>query len=176
MHGSLQKKKHMINNRFLFFQTGRQFEAQKDKILYDSIVFVKNPPFIWTHGVYYEGGGGGGGEQSTIDIYDTPIYYSRFIDKNTPIPTIGNYDNSIVELIGSHQVGTDSIQLNDSFLYLAVPNNITLTKAETSNREPLSLTDNFVVYENEIPGYKVWKYMPVIAPEDLTITFTFRVS
>ena len=165
----------MINNRFLFFRTQEQFEKQKNQILDDSIVFVKNPPIIWTHGVYYTGGGGGTPE-STIDIFNTPIYYHRFTNKEEPIPSIGNYEGSVVELSGSNGRGSTTISLNGYFLYLVVPNNITLVSAITSRQEPLSLEENFDTDTTTIDGHKVWIYSPTVAPENLSITFTFTVA
>lgn len=41
-----------INRRFLYFKRNAAFEQAlaEDAINYDSIVFVENPGFIWTHG------------------------------------------------------------------------------------------------------------------------------
>lgn len=45
----------MINNRFLFYKTINGFERDKSEIPQDSIVFIKEPAIIWTHGTYYTG-------------------------------------------------------------------------------------------------------------------------
>lgn len=108
--------------------------------------------------------------ENTI-ILESPIYYHKFTNKEEPIPI--NYESFITELIKTDRGGYATISIDNHFLYLAVPNNITLIQANTSRSEILDLENNFIV--DIIPGYKVWKYIPAVAPENLSITFLFSL-
>lgn len=44
-----------MNREKFFYKTQEQFEKDKEagKIPSQAIVFVKNPPFVWTHNTYF---------------------------------------------------------------------------------------------------------------------------
>lgn len=54
----------MIENRFIHYETLNGFQADKENIADNSIVFVKENNKIYTHGAEY------GGASKTIDIVD----------------------------------------------------------------------------------------------------------
>lgn len=170
----------MINTRFLYYKTQESFEADKQNILNDSIVFVGEPPIIWTHGTYYTGGGSPGPTPPTptytIDITATPIKYLLSKDRTIQDPQFNSRFTTLNASSATATSGTRGLSINGNFLYMAVPNNITLTRAVTSNQEVLDINTNFVVDRETVEGHVLYKYLPVIAPSNLSITFTFRVS
>ena len=166
----MQLLSEFISNKFLFYDTKVQFEKDIALLPEGTIAFIKDKQLIWTNGTYYSGGGGAA---ENIDISDTPIYYYTFQDRDTEVPTNPATYTKRTYLSPSRQF---SIALTNRFLFLAVPTGITLTRAVTSKYEELSLTENFSRDTQAISGYTVWIYKPVIAPQNLTLTFTFTIS
>lgn len=168
----------MIKDRFLYYKTLKSFEQalEQNEILDQSIAFIETPRRIWTHNIYFSGGGGGTGGY-TFNI-STPIYYYKYEEKGSEIPTtIVSYSeiNSLTSVNDENTIGTTSIPLSDQFLYLAVPENIQLNDTVvTSNNERISIGSSQTV---DIGGtqYNVYTYEPTLAPQNLTLTFTFNL-
>lgn len=75
----------MINNKFIFFNTLEAFEQNRGEISPESIVFIKNPAMIYTHGTFFDG------SNNLDDIY------IRWYDKNNPndIPGTEEMDDTV---------------------------------------------------------------------------------
>lgn len=158
------------DSKVLFYDKRKDFEKDIDQIPSNAIVFIKDESLIWANGKYYSGGGGGG---ASIDISSTPMYYLRYSSKGSAIPTDLSTYMKVEKLSASK---TLSITLSNRFLFLVVPNNIQLTRVTTSRQEQLDLNENFRTDTTAISEHKVWIYEPVIAPADLTLTFTFSIQ
>lgn len=158
------------NSKLLFYKTQAAFERDKDLIRDDAVVYIGNPPFIYTHGVYFKGGGGG---QADIDISGNPIYYYLFTDKDTPAPSNISSYTEVSTLNGYKQC---SIAMNAQYSYIAIPTTYSVTSVVTSNNEPLSIDDDFDKQIKTIDGkvMNVYRYMPVVAPT-LSLIFTINI-
>jgi hypothetical protein len=163
-----------IKYRFLYYKTQAAFDSdlENEKITDDSIVFIEDSKKIWTHGTYFSGGGGGSTPVAEpIDISSTPIRYYKTSNKSEVLD-INRFSN--IDRLSSSR--TTAIELRNQFLYLLVPNNIRLVRAVTSRFEDLDLTTNIVPDTTTVTGATLWKYLPDVAPQNLTITFTFTIS
>ena len=159
-----------IGSKFLFYDTEAQFDRDVAYLPAGAIAFIKDKQLIWADGTYYSGGGGESG--GSIDISNTPIYYYVFEDRDTIVPSdLVTYTRRNT-LTASKQL---SIELTNNFLFLAVPNNITLIRAVTSRDEELSLTDNFSTDTQTLSEHTVWIYKPAVAPQSLKLIFTFTL-
>ena len=165
----------MTNNniqdrRFLFFQTEESFLAALPNIDRKSIVFIKDMPAIWSHDTYFDGGGGGSGRP--VKLKYGYMYYCTFTDKSSNIPDI----SACTEVQQLDSGAKLNIALQNNYVYVLVPNNehYTLTSVMTSRYEQLD--PNVDLDHTTIEGYNVWKYAPDVAPENLTLTFTFSIS
>jgi hypothetical protein len=157
----------MKDNRFYFFQTKKRFEAKKDTVPYDAIVFIKKPAQIWTHDTYFSGGGGG---SYAYDLSAAPIFWRTVTDRNATISTnISSYNQ--VTSLSSQSL---SITLNEQFLHIVVPTTYNITSIRTSNNETLTVEDDFEKSSITVAGVSanVYKFVPVY-PADYTIVFTF---
>lgn len=169
----------MINTRFLYYKTQESFEADKPNILNDSIVFVGDPPIIWTHGTYYTGGSGPGPTPTptySIDISATPILYLLSAERDVENPQFTNTIRSLSAGSATTRVGTSSLNVSGKYLYMAVPNNITFISAKTSPMgETLYPAEDFVVDTETLEGHTIYKLLPAVLSSNMSITFTFRV-
>jgi len=168
----------MISSRFLYYKTLRSFEQalEQNEISAQSIVFIETPRRIWTHGMFFSGGGGGAGGY-TFDI-STPIFYYTYTEKGSEIPTTADSYSQITSLTSTddeNTTGTASIPLSNQFLYLAVPTSIQADSIViTSNNERINIgSAQSVTIDGTI--YSVYKYEPALAPQNLTLTFTFNL-
>ena len=158
-----------------FYITKAAFETDLNAGLvpYTAIVFVQKPAVIWTHGTYYTGGGGGA---TPIDISSTPIYYYKPTERSPISYDLSDYTQVTTLSGASDTVGSFSLRLENEFSVIAVPNNITLTRVVTSRFEELDINEDLTKITDAISGHTVWVYTPDVAPENLTLTYTFVVS
>ena len=70
----------MINRRFLFFKKEEDFLSKKDEILNNSIVFVEDERYIWTHGEKYVCN-----EENLLNLIDDKVdkeAFDNFVNNN----------------------------------------------------------------------------------------------
>lgn len=107
----------MIDNRFACFENKDDFERVKSTISKYCIVFIKNPPIIWTHDVYYN-----------------------------CVEQSGNDPDICWKYNGNEQSSVSTSILNDNFeLVLHNPNNLSSIEITIDGPENIIYDDNGVI-------------------------------